>query len=935
MKGHALPKEIAMIAQRGHLELVEGPCPEPIEGFVVKLRDALDARVVGAKASNLARLMRIDPLVPDGVVITDAAHARFLAHNDLPPLIAALTTKLDVRCPIGIRSAAETIAALVRDSPLPADVIAALDFDARERLMVRSSAAGEDSREASFAGLLDSVTDVVGAGQMRQAVLRVWASRWSERALTYALARKVSLQGMGVIVQRQIPSSISGVLFTAAPGNDRELLFEYCQGHGEALVAGRENPGRVRISRQDLRWSEESRPDRPVAADQLSRLLNDVQIAGLVRRAREIERVFGSPQDIEWTMDGQGRVWIVQTRPITTVRNPRLVMWSNANVNENFPRPISPLLYSIARDGYYHYFRNLGRAFGIAKRRIDAMEQPLRHIIGVHGGRMYYNLTSIHDVLRAAPSGERLAEYFDQFVGADGAGASSERGHWSGTGRLRQALEIVGVAAKTTWQFMFLTRRVERFERKADAWAKSTAPEHLDGRPRQHLLNDFRGFLEIRNHQWKDASLADCASMVSYGLLQRMLARALPSADHAALHNTLLKALPDMVSARPALELWGLSRLVRGDRRLLDLIGTQPAAAALRAINTDPAHESFKQEFDRFLADWGFRCSGELMLDVPSFQEEPERAIEILKAYVGMDGESPADQLRRQQAERERETERVARLLRSRRPFRLMPFVSGWLPISIVLRCTQRSIPLRERARLKQALLYSRLRHVVLAMGRRLVLDGRLDRPDDIFFLTAGEIDDLASGSAMFPDHVRPLVALRQRAHQEISATTPPDSMTLGVGEYLPALGGRRSALGTDPSGLGGRRSALERERSEAGQELHGLAVCGGTTTGRAAVLSDVSEAERLRPGDVLVTRQTDPGWAAVFPLISGLVMERGGMLSHGAIIAREFGIPSVVGVADATRIVTEGDRVHVDGNQGVVRIEELERATSVARPSL
>jgi pyruvate,water dikinase len=343
------------------------------------------------------------------------------------------------------------------------------------------------------------------------------------------------------------------------------------------------------------------------------------------------------------------------------------------------------------------------------------------------------------------------------------------------------------------------------------------------------------------------------------------------------------------------------------------LIGTQPAAAALRAINTDPAHESFKQEFDRFLADWGFRCSGELMLDVPSFQEEPERAIEILKAYVGMDGESPADQLRRQQAERERETERVARLLRSRRPFRLMPFVSGWLPISIVLRCTQRSIPLRERARLKQALLYSRLRHVVLAMGRRLVLDGRLDRPDDIFFLTAGEIDDLASGSAMFPDHVRPLVALRQRAHQEISATTPPDSMTLGVGEYLPALGGRRSAL--------------ERERSEAGQELHGLAVCGGTTTGRAAVLSDVSEAERLRPGDVLVTRQTDPGWAAVFPLISGLVMERGGMLSHGAIIAREFGIPSVVGVKDATRVIADGSRIAVDGDRGVVQvIPERER---------
>ncbi len=115
-----------MIAQRGHLELVEGPT------FLVTLRDALDTSVVGGKAANLARLMRIDPLVPDGVVVTDAALSRFLAHNDLPPLIAALTTKLDVRCPIGIRSAAETIAALVRDSPLPSDVIAALDFDAKD-----------------------------------------------------------------------------------------------------------------------------------------------------------------------------------------------------------------------------------------------------------------------------------------------------------------------------------------------------------------------------------------------------------------------------------------------------------------------------------------------------------------------------------------------------------------------------------------------------------------------------------------------------------------------------------------------------------------------------------------------------------------------------------------------------------------------------------
>ena len=159
----------------------------------------------------------------------------------------------------------------------------------------------------------------------------------------------------------------------------------------------------------------------------------------------------------------------------------------------------------------------------------------------------------------------------------------------------------------------------------------------------------------------------------------------------------------------------------------------------------------------------------------------------------------------------------------------------------------------------------------------------------------------------MFPDHQRQLVAVRRQAHAELSATTPPDSMTLAK-----ASTGR---LG----GPGGRRARTAAPPDDGA--LKGLGVCGGTTTARAAVLSDVTEAHLLQPGDVLVTRQTDPGWGAVFPLISGLVMERGGMLSHGAIIAREFGIPSVVGIADATRLIPHGALVHVDGDLGLVRV--------------
>jgi pyruvate,water dikinase len=194
---------------------------------------------------------------------------------------------------------------------------------------------------------------------------------------------------------------------------------------------------------------------------------------------------------------------------------------------------------------------------------------------------------------------------------------------------------------------------------------------------------------------------------------------------------------------------------------------------------------------------------------------------------------------------------------------------------------------------------------VALAIGGQLVAANRLESDADVFMLTVEELDDLLSGSAMFPE-ARELVALRARAHAQLAATSPPDSFSLEPGEYWPAST-------PDP------RSPIPDPRSHV---LKGLGVCGGQVTSRAAVLEDVSDAHKLQAGDVLITRQTDPGWGAVFPLISGLVIERGGMLSHGAIIAREFGIPSVVGINNATRVIPHGRSVHVDGDRGEVRVD-------------
>jgi rifampicin phosphotransferase len=847
---------------------------------VIPLPQATNAARVGGKAANLARLIASGAPVPHGFVLTSSAVQHFVAEQE--------RSRRDVE----------------------GEVLRAWTQLAATLTIVRSSAVGEDSEDASFAGQLDSIPQVSTSDELRTAILKVWESQWSDRVVAYQTARDTFLGGVGIIVQRQVDAAVSGVLFTVSPTSAEHMLLEYCGGFGEALVSGSINPGRISIARGDFTCQHLAKDDQDV-------VLNDVQMKALALLALDLERSFGAPQDIEWTIDHDGRLWIVQSRPITTSkltpngstgatrhdrpsgRHEPLVFWSNANVNENFPQPISPLLYSVARAGYYHYFRNLGRAFGVSEHRLARMDPSLRQIIGVHGARMYYNLTGIHCVLRSAPFGDLLAGSFDQFVGAE-----HNDGEATHSGRAYEALELAIIAARTTWQYLFVTSRVAEFERTADRFAADTHPAKLQEKSADELLADVRGFMHIRCNRWKNASLADAGSMVCYGVLQRVLARAFPNDDQQALHNTLLKALPDLVSGVPPLKLWELSRTIRANEPLRQLIARSTASEALVEIRRDVRYATFRRALNDFLENWGFRCSAELMLTSPSFQEDPTPVIDLLRSYAAMDGESPHEQVDRQAADRVRETKRVLSVLRTRRVSRWLPFVSQARVVGIVLRWTQRCIQLRERARLKQALLYSRLRRIALALGARLVDTGRLSQADDIFFLSVEEIELIVSGGEMFPDHVRRLVDLRRSAHAEMGATTPPDSMHLVRGEYLPSTARGCNAEAREDDGA-----------------LRGVGACGGSTTASAAILLDVTESHRLRSGDILVTRQTDPGWGPIFPLISGLVIERGGMLSHGAIIAREFGIPSVVGVKDATRLIRHGSSITVDGDRGLVRM--------------
>ncbi len=850
------------------------------DSLPVLLNNAHNADIFGAKAASLARMLAAGFAVPGGFVIPAQALRSHLLRAGKTEDLGA--TPFDT----ALLEALHGIAVKTEGRPLA----------------VRSSALGEDSAAHSFAGQLDTVLNVRGEIMLKQAVAEVWASLWTVRCLHYQQQRGVRLESMGVIVQSQIDARHAGVMFTRAPAeaaNGRPaIIIEYCNGLGEQLVSGEVDPARILI---DLHNGEIF---SHTSGEDTHSLLCDSDITILTREGLRLEQLFGQPLDIEWAFDNDGNLWLLQARPITVVaETTRRVVWTNANIAENFPEPVSPFLYSIVRRGYAAYFRNLGLGFGISRSRIVAMDDALEHIVGVHGGRLYYNLSNIHTVISLAPGGHWLTRAFNEFVGAT---AFPQPQGLPKLGRIESSFELLRVAVMTTWRYLHVQSGVARFEATVDAFCARTRAADLANMLTPTLLDRLREFMTIRLHRWNDAALADTAAMVCYGLLQRQLRIWLPESANENLHNNLLVGLPGLASHTPVEKLWELSRLVRGNPELAVLFSSTDIATLGLQLRNEARFADFFAELQVYLEYWGFRSSGELMLTLTSPEENPGQILELLRSYAALESPSPQQQLEGQAALREAATNLVCRQLTQNALLRRLPFSRAWR-FRLLLTATQGAIRLRERARQKQAKLYVRLRHLILNIGQQLVETKRMAAAEDIFYLECDEVDSLLSGHAMYPYDVGERVRQRRDEQVQLAAMTPPDNFELGWGDYLAQQGHNPEPSDPD-AGIGETR-------------LQGIGACGGRITANAVVLADATEVGRMKQGDIVVTRQTDPGWACVFFLARGLVVERGGMLSHGAIIARELGIPAVVGVRDATRRIASGSRLSIDGDRGVVDI--------------
>jgi pyruvate,water dikinase len=858
---------------------------------------------LGGKGRSLAALERAGLPVPPWFVVSPTAFRDSVSADRLSGLSEAADFK----------SLASILDGL---SPSP-DVAAELRSALRalcpngEKIAVRSSALDEDGPEHSFAGQLDSFL-FVPAELVGEKIAAVWRSGFSERILAYRREHALTPipSAPAVILQRMIDADVAGVAFSADPVGGRRAIavVSAVYGLGSALVSGESDADTYLVDRgghvverriavkltahRASATEAEGVAASPVGADIAAKpALTDGQAASIAAMARLAERHFGRPQDIEWAMRDHA-AYLVQSRPITTladVADPdgERNLWDNSNIAESYNGVTTPLTYSFARTAYEHVYRWFCRLMGVDEAAIAANDSTFRRMIGMVDGRIYYNLVSWYRVLALLPGFKVNRPFMEKMMGVK-EGLPDELLPQAGRAdRIADTLRLLGTCSRLVANHFTLTTSIANFTaRLNDALAPPTPPLHE--MRADELAAHYRELERKLLPRWDAPLINDFFAMIYFGLLGRLAERWCGD-DEGSLANDLISGQGGIISAEPARRIEEMARIARWDAALVETLRSGSVDSAVRGIRGIP---ELAKAYDAYLERFGDRCLEELKLESATLHDDPSLLIRSIGQFAGH-VETPGEGERvdlSSQAERA-----VARAL-SGHPIRRALF-------ALVLRNARSRVRDRENLRFERTRLFGRVRRIVLELGRRFAAEADLDDPRDIFYLDIGEVIGFVDGTATTRD-VKGLIGVRKAEYESYrTMPAPPDRFeTFGVARRC-----------TDAS------APVTAACDEASDQRKGIGCCPGIVTGRVRVITDPRNAS-LESGAILVAERTDPGWIMLFPAAKGVLVERGSLLSHSAIVARELGIPTVVSIPGITAWLKDGDLVRFDGATGVVR---------------
>ncbi len=880
--------------------------------------------LLGGKASNLAILESRNLPVPPWYAITTEAFSS--AVRDLRDRIAARLASSDAAASAEIRS-------WIINVPLPPgleDEIAAahaarIGEDAY--VAVRSSAAGEDAAGESFAGLHDSFLFIRGRERLLAAIRKVWASAWNERALAYRRAKGIPLDSIAVavVVQRMIEARTSGVLFTANPntGSVHEAVVSSLWGAGEGLVSAGLDADTYIVDKETLEVaetiavkSEQLVLDRasggglvriPVPEELRERSsLSPDEVRSLVHMSLAVERHYRRPQDLEFAVDAAGAPFLLQARPVTTVEElgpaaGNRLIWDNSNIIESYSGVTSPMTFSFIRRAYSIVYHCFAEVMGIDARTVKANREVFGNMLGLFRGQVYYNLLNWYRLVRLFPGFNYNKSFMESMMGV--REAARVEGDQEEEGKdLRELPALLRLLLRSARNFLRIRSIVgdfqayfrEHYERWSAMDFRAMAP---------HELAALYGEMEEKLlWEWKAPIINDFFVMVFYGTLKR-LCTGWCGDESGSLQNDLICGEGGIESTEPTKMLLALAAEARQQPELRALLLAGRPEDLAREIPADPRFSGFAAGIRRYLDLYGFRCVNELKLEEHSLKDRPAFLYQILRNYLAADDPAGLDVAAMEERERRirREAEeRAFAALRRRRG--LLP--RAWI-FRRVLENARLGVKNRENLRFARTRIYGLLREVLRAVGEDFANLGVLDREDDVFYLTLDEVWDYVKGRAV-TTNLKALAALRREEFDAWRGMEPPADRfeTYGLPYHRNRLQGRPQPAAMSEPGL-----------------LRGTGCCPGVVTGPVKVLRTPSEDARL-DGEILVAERTDPGWVPLYPSVSGLLIERGSILSHSAIVAREMGIPTIVGIAGLVSTLQTGQVVTMDGGAGIVRLE-------------
>ncbi len=864
---------------------------------------------VGGKGANLGEMSKAGFPVPQGFCVTTAAYREFIAASrEMDKLLDSLDRlqpdQLDEIGRLG-RRIRDHLQSVIMPETVKSAIIEGWQASGEDReYAVRSSATAEDLPTASFAGQQETYLNVKGAGQLLQAVQQCWASLFTDRSIVYRARNGFDHRAvfLSVVVQRMVFPEVSGIMFTADPvtGNRRIVSIDASFGLGEALVSGIVSADLYQVKADKLIKKQVAKKEiaiyaRPEGGTEKVELtvemqtvpaLSDEQTVRLARMGRSIEEHFGSPQDIEWCL-ADSEIFILQSRPITTlypvppIADDQIHLFLSFGHVQMMTEVIKPLGISVLRT-----FIPLGKSSPLAES--DLLVEA--------GGRMYTD--AITRLLEYPQLRKRLPEILlnldelfsravQDFIGREEFRAAARSDKKVKFTLVRKAFPTAlailrNILYRDNDQAIDMMNRfiTEKVDENRKLLLEVSGPDRIT--QIQEMLHTMLPMTVAKIAQYLPTAL------ITYKLIENLSRKWL--GDTAEL-GFISKSPPGNVTTEMGLALGDVADAVRNHPAVIEYLGHAADETFFEDLRAVPSGDDVLPVFLGFFERYGMRGTGEIDVTRSRWREVPTQLVPAILSHIK--GVGPG-QHRLDFLAGNKEAELAAGRLLDR--LRQKPLGLYKARIMRRLITVHRSlIGIREHPKYFIVQNFDLIKQAILQEAAQLVKAGILEHPEEVFWLSLREIKEVIETQQLD----RNLITRRQEKFQRDEKMAPPRAIT-SEGEIITAKPGAHVPPGA----------------------LAGSPVSAGTVEGRARVILKLGEA-KMDKGDILVTPYTDPGWTPLFPLAAGLVTEVGGLMTHGAVVAREYGIPAVVGIDNATRKIRDGQKIRVDGTQGFVEILE------------